>query len=64
MRFFGSTGEPDGRGEGIWGGGLVISHRSAKKKRKIPSRKGLTAELTQAPQGQSGVRAGIAVAYG
>ncbi|KAK8942995.1 hypothetical protein KSP39_PZI008756 [Platanthera zijinensis] len=25
MRLFGSTGEPDGRGEGIWDGGLVIS---------------------------------------
>jgi len=33
MRFFGSTGEPDGRGEGIWGGGLVISHRSGKSER-------------------------------
>ena len=25
MRVFGSTGEPDGRGEGIWDGGLVVS---------------------------------------
>lgn len=24
-RVFGSTGEPDGRGEGIWDGGLVVS---------------------------------------
>lgn len=25
MRLFGSTGEPDGRGGGIWDGGLVVS---------------------------------------
>lgn len=25
MRLFGSTGEPDGRGDGIWDGGLVVS---------------------------------------
>lgn len=25
MRVLGSTGEPDGRGEGIWDGGLVVS---------------------------------------
>jgi hypothetical protein len=25
MRLFGSTGEPDGRGDIIWDGGLVVS---------------------------------------
>ena len=25
MRLFGSSGEPDGRGDGIWDGGLVVS---------------------------------------
>ena len=25
MRLFGSTGEPDGRGDGLWDGGLVVS---------------------------------------
>jgi len=25
MRLFGSTGEPDGRGDAIWDGGLVVS---------------------------------------
>lgn len=25
MRLFGSIGEPDGRGDGIWDGGLVVS---------------------------------------
>lgn len=25
MRLFGSTGEPDGRDDGIWDGGLVVS---------------------------------------
>lgn len=25
MRLFGSTGEPDGRGDEIWDGGLVVS---------------------------------------
>lgn len=25
MRLFGSTGEPDGRADGIWDGGLVVS---------------------------------------
>jgi len=25
MRLFGSTGEPDGRGDRIWDGGLVVS---------------------------------------
>ena len=25
MTLFGSTGEPDGRGDGIWDGGLVVS---------------------------------------
>ncbi|KAF1856894.1 hypothetical protein Lal_00001870 [Lupinus albus] len=28
MRLFGSTGEPDGRGDGIWDGGLVLMARA------------------------------------
>ena len=35
MRLFGSTGEPDGRGEGIWDGGLVVS-LTIWQKRKTP----------------------------
>ncbi|KAL8104430.1 hypothetical protein AgCh_028589 [Apium graveolens] len=41
MRLFGSTGEPDGRGGGIWGGGRVLMARAmggpAERKARIKS---------------------------
>lgn len=38
MRVLGSTGEPDGRGEGIWDGGLVVS--SGKSETPAPMNRG------------------------
>ena len=70
MRLFGSTGEPDGRGDGIWDGGLVVSlfSRSGKSERPpnvIRMEANLTAEPTLASQGGPlWLRAGAAIAYG
>ena len=65
MRLFGSTGEPDGRGDGIWDGGLVVS-LAIWQKLKTPSFEwGLTTEPTRASQGGPlWFRAGAATAYG
>ena len=62
MRLFGSTGEPDGRGDGIWDGGLVVSlfSRSGKSERP-PNVIRMGADLTAEPLW---LRAGAAIAYG
>lgn len=58
MRLFGSTGEPDGRGDGIWDGGLVVSLQI---ETKFEWR--LTAEPTLASQGGPLWLRAAAIAY-